>query len=621
MTPGTNRARFSNDQDIRTATPDFQAATESLNAACGIATRYIPPFTPLQSAARDAVLDCLPRGFERTAIALFNELGDVIRDLRRENENHEKHSEFREHNLGMRAKFAALLQTVAPLVGEKYSPTTTDKAAELFIADRITSKLNRLLAPGNIKSWDVSGETATGDASSPEKHSANWFRAQRQATPEESERLLAGKLYTAEDHNRAVAVIHGVPINIFGNRVSNDSEITPVHLPNSLTTEEELKELRFQNGELSRQLEVAQASEKLFREEIAQINNVLQPFREELFAAELTHVSIDYIVSRLVFAWNKYKAEMTCTSTLSDEVKGWHTAAEKYAEVVEAWRNNLDIIAGCALGVFGIEEVADQLRRKDTQIANLKSNLAHAPKTEEIEAVQKERDELSTQLSDIKLAMAKHLSGDPLFHIVPLSEAIDQKLCRLGEFDSAFIDMVAVVTRLSEARIDYSYRGTPDCMARYLNSLAAFRLGAEAAQKQNESKAAPAKTNEKDDDSDITLPKTPNVIPPSHEEFLRGCGILALTKGKRHCVPKFLALRYAENPANAHECMRELSLSGTEWANFRDTGERIVTYCADKNLVKGTEERKEFDRVLAEFCDKADSMDGVKPAKREPKDF
>lgn len=627
------------------ATPEFRAAVK------GVPKPFIPTLTPLQTAARNAVMSCLPRGIERTAVALFAEIDQTLRDQQDKIENHEKWNEFRTHNAHMRAKLGALMQIVAPIVGETYSPTSTDRASELFIADRITSKICRLLAPGNIKSWDTSGETATGSVS-PEPHSAEWYRQQSQSS-------------------QAHVVI---PV----------TQEPPVVFPNSLTTDEEINELRFQNAELSRQLEAAQASEKQFREEIAQINNVLQPFREELFAAELTHVSIDQIVSRLVFAWNKYKAETcdyskairaadACREHLADfctregidpnipvgeivlKLTHWYRGAMVREGNLEHQVNTLSeefksisraLQPFTAIKTWGIGETMTGVVER--LVEDWRTNKAE--RDNNIEAVQKERDELGELVSDIKLILAKHLADDPAINALGTVDLIDVKLASLRDASEKAYTLDSLKARLQQQvnrLLDFGLhdiqgvKGATDFVG-VLHQLVSFRLGAESAQKQKDAKdssssseasstiapkavvhapGSDAATKEKDDDSDIQLPATPNVIPPSHEEFLRGCGILALTKGKRHCIPKFLGLRYGENPANAHECMRELCLSGTEWANFRNAGERIVTYCADKNLVKGTAERKDFDRVLAEFCDKADSIDGVKPAKREPKDF
>lgn len=596
------------DQDTHFATPEFRNACEPLDK-CAQAILQVPPFTSLQQAARRTILRSVPQDLEHTCIALFDELEFVIRELRKSNEYMEKDlvvvqraEEENAHNRVMRKKLCEFLKTVAFLVDEKFDPVTLPYPDREFKTDRIICKLYRLLAPGNIKSWDVSNETPVGSVS-PEPQSAAWFRAQRQAAPEESEGIVAGKIWTAEDHNKAVATMKGVPIPV------TDEDLAGVDY-------EELKELRFQNAELSRQLEAAK-SQSYVPDCSVDASHLTGNFDAQAWADVFVKVfpRFDHGTALAWFA-NAIMAgfDHAQNSTASGQKRDLERVIEGCRESLADFctREELD-------PEVPIHEIVLALvhwhRGALVKIGNLETD---------VQSVQLERDELTELVSDIKVVLAKHLSDDPLFNVVPIAEIIDQKLAHLQavsqeahrlQMQEAKITLQAI--RLSDAGI-VSQVGAD--LAGMVQNLVAFRLGAVAAENAQTASVAPAPV-EQDDDGDIQLPATPNVIPPSHEEFLRGCGILALTKGKRHCIPKFLGLRYGQNAANAHECMRQLNLSGTEWANFRNTGERIVTYCADKNLVTGTKEREDFDKVLAEFCDQADTMDGVKPAKREPKDF
>jgi hypothetical protein len=385
---------------------------------------YRPAFTPLQDRTRILIQNALPITLEFTAQALFQEIEETIRGLQEEQEGYAKSRDRGLHQQSMRGKLVGFLMTTAHLVDEEFNPGVLSYSEAEFLADRIICKLYRLLAPGNLKSLDVSGETATGPVS------AAFTAVQDSALLTELRAFLKDVLELDP------SIDHGSTENLLAiakeRREFVRARTRPVAIGHDYDMqEEEIKELQFQNAELSRQLEAAQASEKQFRNELGLINNEIQPFREELFAAELTHVSIDYIVSRLVFAWNKYKAE-----------------------------------------TFNATRAAD------------------------IQAIQKERDELGELVSDIKLVLAKHLADDPAINALGTVDLIDVKLASLRDasekahtFDSLKARLQQQVNRLLDFGLHdiQGVKGETDFVG-VLHQLVSFRLGAKAAEQQQAAK-------------------------------------------------------------------------------------------------------------------------------------
>lgn len=379
-----------------TATPEYRIAAGTDPSVGDLYQRHMPPFTTLQNQVRRIIIAGLPGDLPDTARALFCELEETIRDLRNQND---KPDEKLAAANAMKVRLQNFLLVTAPIVGEAFELADFNSPQECFLADRIISKLFTCLRPE---------ATAT-----PEPHSAEWFRRPSEKSEDDTDfrtkvRAFLEDVLALDPLDPAVRSANADQLLVLAKERREFVRIRtrPVAIGQDYDMqEEEIKELQFQNGELSRQCDHMGKERDELAERLSSVKVVLA---RHLSGDPLFNVvPIDNIIDQKLSRLAELEAERSTSavSTLTDEVQGWHNAATKYAELVEAWRQHLDYPTSCAISVFGIEQAAQLLQRKDDEIARLKGELDNAPTAEDVTRLTREKNSLADGMRKISEAI------------------------------------------------------------------------------------------------------------------------------------------------------------------------------------------------------------------------